>query len=144
MDFQKRKNEAEAKAKPYWLNAVALNEKAAGIERNAQGIKRKLVPESDRTYRKNLLKHAEEMLAEAQQIRQQSREQQSIGDRHFWPIYNLDLKNPNAPEEETQDADKLLQKYRAVCQSIAETESKLKAELSAALAHHFTTAESAS
>ena len=76
-------------------------------------------------------------------LRQQAKEQQSIGDRHYWPIYNLDIKNPNAPGEETHDADKLLAKYKALLGQIEGTQTKLKTELSAALAHHFESTKSA-
>ena len=47
-------------------------------------------------------------------------------ERIYWPILNLDIKSPNAPEEETHDPD---------------VQNQLKSELAAALAHHFTDAE---
>ena len=68
----------------------------------------------------------------------QARDAQSAGDRIYWPIYNLDKKNKYAPEDETQDLDVLLEKYKALLGQIEETENQLKSELAAALAHHFT------
>ena len=59
------------------------------------------------------------------------------GDRIYWPIFNLDVKNPNAPEEETHDPDVLLEKYKKLLGEIEETENQLQSELAAALAHHF-------
>ncbi len=144
INFKQIKAEAEAKAKPHWDKAESLSNDATALSNQIKDLRDALKGEKDATKRNKAEAKITTLTEQAEALRQQSREQQSIGDRHFWPIYNLDLKNPNAPEEETQDVDKLLQKYRAVCQSIAETESKLKAELSAALAHHFTTAESAS
>lgn len=67
----------------------------------------------------------------------QARDAQAAGDRIYWPIFNLDIKNPNAPEEETHDPDLLLEKYKKLLGEIEETENQLKSELAAALAHHF-------
>ena len=59
-----------------------------------------------------------------EQLRQQAKDEQAAGDRHYWPIYNLDIKNPNAPEEETHDPDKLLVKYKTLLGEIeADAES---------------------
>lgn len=65
----------------------------------------------------------------------QARDSQAVGDRIYWPIFNL--KDSNAPEEETHDPDPLLEKYKKLLGEIEETENQLKSELAAALAHHF-------
>ena len=78
-----------------------------------------------------------ELRAHAEPLRLQARDAQAAGDRLYWPIFNLDLKNPNAPEEETHDPDLLLEKYKKLLGEIEETENQLKSELAAALAHHF-------
>lgn len=72
------------------------------------------------------------------QLRLEARDAQSAYDRLYWPIYNLDRKNPYAAEEETHDPDVLLEKYKTLLGQIEETENQLKSELAAALAHHFT------
>lgn len=77
------------------------------------------------------------MRADAELLRLQARDAQAAGDRLYWPIFNLDLKNPNAPEEESHDPDLLLEKYKKLLGEIEETENQLKSELAAALAHHF-------
>ena len=69
--------------------------------------------------------------------RLQARDARAAGDRLYWPIFNLDIKNPNAPEEETHDPDVLLEKYKQLLGDTEETENQLKSELAAALAHHF-------
>jgi len=45
----------------------------------------------------------------------------------YWPIYNLDRKNPYAPEEATHDPDVLLEKYKKLLGEIEETQNQLKA-----------------
>lgn len=47
--------------------------------------------------------------------------------------YNLDIKNPNKPEEQNGDPEKLLAQYRAVAAAVEETREALKQELMAAL-----------
>ncbi len=78
-----------------------------------------------------------ELQTKIESLRLQSRDAQANGDRLYWPIYNLDIKNPNAPEEESHDPDLLLEKYKKLLGEIEETENILKSELTAALAHHF-------
>ena len=70
-------------------------------------------------------------------MRRQARDAQAAGDRLFWPIYNLDIKNPNAPPGESYDPDILLEKYKKLLGDIEETQEQLKNELGAALGHHF-------
>ncbi|CAG2086366.1 MULTISPECIES: class I SAM-dependent DNA methyltransferase [Xanthomonas] len=85
----------------------------------------------------SLTNSAERLRSEADTLDLQARDAQAAGDRLYWPIYNLDLKNPNAPEKESQDPDVLLDKYKTLLSQIEETENRLKSELAAALAHHF-------
>lgn len=85
----------------------------------------------------SLTSSAERLRSEADTLELQARDAQAAGDRLYWPIYNLDQKNPNAPEEESHDPDVLLDKYKILLGQIQETENRLKSELGAALAHHF-------
>ena len=88
-------------------------------------------------------KQAEEQMArlreQADVLRLAARDAQAAGDRLYWPIYNLDLKNPNTAAEESHDPDVLLEKYKTLLGEIEETQNLLKNELAAALSHHFDT-----
>jgi type I restriction enzyme M protein len=92
---------------------------------------------SDAAQRKPVEDEIDTLRTQAEALRLQARDAQAAGDRLYWPIFNLDLKNPNAPEEESHDPDVLLEKYKALLGQIEETENRLKSELAAALAHHF-------
>jgi type I restriction enzyme M protein len=85
----------------------------------------------------SLTNSADRLRGEADTLDLQARDAQAAGDRIYWPIFNLDIKNPNAPEEETHDPDVLLEKYKKLLGEIEETQNQLKGELAAALAHHF-------
>ncbi len=143
IDFKTLKREAEAKAKPHWEKAESLNNEAASLGNKVKDLRESIKGEKDLYQRTKAELEISTFNDRIEALRQQAREQQSIGDRHFWPIYNLDIKNPNTAEEETPDADKLLAKYKALLGEIDKTQSKLKAEFSSALAHHLESEEPA-
>lgn len=137
VDFKSKRQQAEAAAQPHWQRAEALNNQAAALEGHASDLRKSLVGATDAAYRAKIDAQIAELRAKAEPLRLQARDAQAAGDRLYWPIFNLDLKNPNAPEEESHDPDLLLEKYKKLLGEIEETENQLKSELAAALAHHF-------
>ena len=137
VDFKTKREQAEAAAQPHWQRAEELNNQAAALEGEAKDLRNSLVGSTDAAYREKIDACIAELRAQAEPLRLQARDAQAAGDRLYWPIFNLDLKNPNAPEEETHDPDLLLEKYKKLLGEIEETENQLKSELAAALAHHF-------
>lgn len=137
VDFKTKREQAEADAQPHWQRAEELNNQAAALEGEASDLRKSLVGSTDAAYRKKIEAQITELRTQAEPLRLQARDAQAAGDRLYWPIFNLDLKNPNAPEEETHDPDLLLEKYKKLLGKIEETENQLKSELAAALAHHF-------
>jgi type I restriction enzyme M protein len=136
-DFKTKREQAEAAAQPHWQRAEDLNNQAAALEGEAGDLRKSLVGTTDAAYREKIDAQIAELRAKAEPLRRQARDAQAAGDRIYWPIFNLDIKNPNAPEEETHDPDVLLEKYKKLLGEIEETENQLKSELAAALAHHF-------
>lgn len=137
VDFKARREQAEAAAKPHWDQAQALDNEASALENRIRDLRDSIKGITDATQRKPVEEEIEQLRSQIERLRLQARDAQAAGDRLYWPIYNLDLKNPNAPEEETHDPDVLLEKYKKLLGEIEETENQLKAELAAALAHHF-------
>lgn len=137
VDFKTKREQAEAAAQPHWQPAEDLNNQAAALEGKARDLRNSLVGSTNAVYREKIDAQIAELRAQAEPLRLQARDAQAAGDRLYWPIFNLDLKNPNAPEEETHDPDLLLKKYKKLLGEIEETENQLKSELAAALAHHF-------
>lgn len=138
VDFKAKRLNAEAVAQPHWSRAEALNNQAGDLERKAVDLRKNLVSITSAARRKKIETQMAELRAQAEPMRLQARDAQAAGDRLYWPIFNLDLKNPNAPEDETHDPDVLLEKYKKLLGEIEETQNQLKSELAAALAHHFT------
>lgn len=137
VDFKTKREQAEAAAQPYWQRAEELNNQAASLESEASDLRRSLVGTTDAAYREKIDAQIAALRAQAEPLRLQARDAQAAGDRIYWPIFNLDIKNPNTAEEETQDPDVLLEKYKKLLGEIEETENQLKSELAAVLAHHF-------
>jgi type I restriction enzyme M protein len=137
VDFKAERQQAEAAAKPHWDRAEQQGNEAAALENRVRDLRDSIRGVSDARKRMPVENEIDTLRSQAEALRQQARDAQAAGDRLYWPIYNLDLKNPNAPQEESQDPDVLLEKYKTLLGQIEETENRLKSELAAALAHHF-------
>jgi len=137
VDFKSKREEAEAAAQPHWANAESLNNEASALDNRIRDLRESIRGVSDRTQRQNVEDEIGSLKAQSEALRLKARDAQVAGDRLYWPIFNLDLKNPNAPEEESHDPDELLIKYKKLLGEIEETENQLKSELAAALSHHF-------
>ncbi len=137
VDFKTKREQAEAAATPYWQRAEQLNNEAAILENEARDMRNSLVGSTDATYREKVEAQIVTLREKAEPLRLQARDAQAAGDRLYWPIYNLDLPNPRAPQEPSHDPDVLLEKFKVLLGQIEETENQLKSELAAALAHNF-------
>lgn len=141
VDFKKLKEEALAKAQPHWDKAEDLNNQAAALNAKVKDLRSALRGEKDDAVRKKMNGQVKEINQQIEKLRQQAKDELAAGDRLYWPIYNLDIKNPNAPEEESQDPDLLLAKYQKLVAEIEKTQNQLKDELAAALSHHINSEE---
>ncbi|MFC6632957.1 type I restriction-modification system subunit M [Microbulbifer taiwanensis] len=137
LDFKAKRETAVSAARPHWDRAEALNNEASLLETQIRELRDSIKGVSTKKKRKPVEDEIAELRDKADVLRLQARDAQAAGDRLYWPIYNLDQKNPNAPAEESHDPDILLEKYKTLLGEIEETENRLKSELAAALAHHF-------
>lgn len=136
VDFKTKHEQAEVAAKPYWELADALSNEAAALDNRLRDLRESIKGVTSANKRMAVDDDIEALRARAEGLRLQTRDAQAAGDRLYWPIYNLDLKNPNAPEKESDDPDMLVEKYKALLSQIEETENQLGSELAAALVHH--------
>jgi type I restriction enzyme M protein len=137
VDFKTQREQAEAAAKPHWDRAEQLGNEASALDNRVRDLRDSIKGVSDAKQRQPAEAEIDALRSQAEALRLQARDAQAAGDRLYWPIYNLDLRNPNAPEEESHDPDVLLDKYKTLLGQIEETENRLKSELAAALAHQF-------
>ncbi|KVU45523.1 restriction endonuclease subunit M [Burkholderia ubonensis] len=137
-EFGKARKQAVAAAQPHWDRADALNSEIAVLESRLRELRESIKGVIDQAIRRPVDDEIDMLRLQIDGLRLQARDAQSTGDRIYWPIYNLDRKNPYAPEEESHDPDVLLEKYKALLSQLEETENQLKSELASALVHHFT------
>jgi type I restriction enzyme M protein len=135
--FKEKRAKAIAAAQPHWDKAEQLSNQASELENQTRALRDNLRGTKDTENREKVNANIAELQTKAESLRLQARDAQATGERLYWPIYNLDIKNPNAPEEESHDPDVLLDKYKKLLGQIEETENNLKSELAAALAYHF-------
>lgn len=143
VNFKKLKEEATAKAQPHWDKVETLGNEAASLNELIKGLRSSIKGAKKAATRKKVEGQIQKLNTKIDKLRQQAKDEQASGDRHYWPIYNLDIKNPNAPEEESHDPDVLLVKYKKLLGEIEQTQNQLRDELADALSHHFEIGESA-
>lgn len=136
VNFKAMREAAEVAAKPHWQRAEALNNETSAFENEARTLRTSLARTPNDPSRQQIERDIAALRDQAETRRLQARDAQAAGDRLYWPIFNLDLKHPNAIEEESADPDVLLENYAKLLGEIAEVENRLKSELGAALAHH--------
>jgi type I restriction enzyme M protein len=110
VNFKQKYSEAKAKAEPHWQAAAAAEQRAADcstaarkLEDHITGLEmaRKANPGDKAKLQadiETLQAEKKQCLAEEQQQRELARAEQAAGDALYWPIYNLDSKNPNAAD----------------------------------------------
>jgi type I restriction enzyme M protein len=137
VDFKGERLKAEAAAEPHWRRAETLGNEAAALDNDHRALRESIKGVTAPKKRKAAEDRMADLRERIDTLRLQARDAQAAGDRLYWPIFNLDIKNPNAAEEEIHDPDVLLEKYKKLLGEIEETQNQLKSELAAALAHHF-------
>lgn len=142
VDFKAKRETARDAAEKHWHRAEARNLEAARLEDRVRDLRDSIKGLSDSAQRTMAADDSENLRTKADELRMQARDAQATGDRLYWAIYNLDLKNPKAPVDENHDPDVLLDKYKILLGQIEETENQLKSELAAALAHNFVSKDS--
>ena len=139
VDFKSKRELALSAAQPHWTRAEELKNNAAALDSEARKLRNSLTGISSAIRRKKANAQIADLRQRVDALRAAAREAQAAGERLYWPIYQLDLKNPRAPEDESHDPDLLLEKYKTLLGQIEENENRLRSELAAALAHHFVT-----
>ncbi len=141
IDFKTLKQEAEAKAQPHWQQAETLANEASAIDNQIKDLKDciKGIKETEQCEPVEI--QIEDLAKQSEQLKQKAKDEQAAGDRLYWPIYNLDIKNPNSPDAAIHDPDELLAQYKQLLLEIEDTQNLLKDELATALEHHFDSEE---
>jgi type I restriction enzyme M protein len=133
IDVATRKQEAEDAAKPHWDKAEQLNNEASALDPKIRALRSSLTGVTEQKLRNKIEKEMIELRAQVQSLRQQARTAQTTGDQLYWPIYNLDHKNPHRADAFSHDPDQLLRNYTTLQGEIGDLRDQLKAVLAEAL-----------
>jgi type I restriction enzyme M protein len=148
VDFAAIHADAVARGQPHWNAADEARQQAATLIKEAEDLFAEIRLLRDRAKQplfaakegakldqeiETLLAQEGEKRAEAAALRNKAAEEQKIGDAIYWPIYNLDLKNPNSTEAlEHLAPERLVEDILAKERRIIEIMHEIKAELSGA------------
>ena len=124
VDFHLRLDDAVTRATPHWQAASAATAYALELETEARKLDAELKESQQQRSTlplfatKEIAQRRETLLAEASRQRQMARDAQAAGDAIYWPIFNLDLKNPKTTQDfkhlppEQLAADILMKEHR--------------------------------
>ncbi|WP_298610538.1 N-6 DNA methylase [uncultured Thiothrix sp.] len=135
VDFKAKKQDALNRAQPLWQSAEQCGNQAYALENQLKAA-RDTLKTVEAAKRVELEQQIEALRTQAEALRLQERDEKAAADRIYYAIFNLDLKNPNAPEAESHDPEVLLEKYQSLEFQIAEHITLLKLELAQALMPH--------
>ncbi|MEN9435049.1 MAG: hypothetical protein RLZZ422_2638 [Pseudomonadota bacterium] len=133
VDFKAKKADALSRAQPHWTRAEEAKNAASDREMQVRDLRESIKGVVDKAQRETVEQQIETLRAEAEALRLQERDEQAAGDRIYFAIFNLDLKNPHTTEVEVHDPDELLRRYQGLLAEIGTLQSTLCAELGAAL-----------
>ncbi|HEY9625914.1 MAG TPA: N-6 DNA methylase [Coleofasciculaceae cyanobacterium] len=138
---------AVQEAQPYW-DAAKIAEEAAGefgkaakaSEVQIQTLQATILDFMPAKEKKGIERQVQAIKAEVQQLRQKeqrekeiAKEKQALGDAIYWPIYNLDKKNPNSQSDfEHLPPEKLLADIAKKDQRVTELMAEIEAALNKA------------
>ena len=134
IDFGTRIAQARAAAQPHWDEAGRINSQAAKLEKDLSELKRlHAKAEAGPDGQPVRAEQVQALQVRCADLRAQARAAQAQGDQSYWPVFNLDCKNPHVGETVSHDPEELLAQYRQMQAEIAELRGQLKAALADAL-----------
>lgn len=94
IDFKSLLEKATAAAEPHWQAAREANTRAHKLERQAKETKDEIRANTDAAQRARMHTRLSELEAAAAIERKLQSSEQAAGDAIYWPLFNLDQKNP--------------------------------------------------
>jgi type I restriction enzyme M protein len=133
IDFQNLLSKAVADATPHWNAAREAATRAHKLERQAKEAKDELrVNGKDAVQKTKLQSQLDELEAAAANERKVQDAEQAAGDAIYWPLFNLDHKNPNSPDAlehrtPSELVASILTKEREVLRLMEEVQTEVEA-----------------
>lgn len=133
IDFKSMVEKAAAEALPHWEAARDARSRARKLEARAKEVQAKMREYVKGAPKWNQLQaKLDELNTAASKERQEEKEKQAKGDAIYWPIFNLDHKNPHSadvlehlPPEELVSS--IVEKEREILRLMEEIDKEVKA-----------------
>ncbi|WP_252176866.1 class I SAM-dependent DNA methyltransferase [Endozoicomonas sp. 4G] len=134
VDFKQIMEDARAKAKPHWDKANELGDEISGLTSLVRQLKNQLKELDKKSPERPVLnQQIGQHSAEIKTLKAKASKAKEAGDALYWPIFNLNIKNPHRAEQVSHDPKVLLAHYQQQQQSMTDTRRKIKAILDVAL-----------
>lgn len=133
IEFKKLFEQAIAEATPHWEAAQEAASRAQKLDRQAKEVKEELRANSkDEGEKKKLQEQLRELETASANERKFQAAEQAAGDASYWPIFNLDSKNPTSAETLAhRPPDELiagiLEKEREILRLVEEIQKEIEA-----------------
>jgi type I restriction enzyme M protein len=98
IDFARLYSEAKTKAEPFWKQAEQERQAAIDLGKKIKEIDLQLNGLNDLAQKLTLQDNQKDLKDRQRQHEDAARAAQREGDAIYWPIYNLDIKNPHSKE----------------------------------------------
>ncbi|MBK5963669.1 SAM-dependent methyltransferase [Thiocystis minor] len=135
LPFAERLTAAREQAQPHWDAAERARQEALETERTLRDLEKRLAiwrerPEHSRAEQERAEREIRDLKHRLPALRARQKEEQGIGDGLYWPLFNLDIKNPHsleALEHRSPEAliAEMLEKERRVMEVMKEIEQLL-------------------
>jgi type I restriction enzyme M protein len=132
-EFKKDFDEAVAEAEPHWKKAESERNRASTLNQQAKDIARRVDELRDSKSKRETERLQQKRLQLLDQVRAAevvAKEEQTAGDAIYWPLFNLDRKNPRAKEDirhlpPTQLVANILQKELRIAEIVGNVQKLL-------------------
>ncbi len=131
IDFRTRLEQATEQAMPHWKASEAARSKASELDSEARKVAVELSEARRALARKGRIEDLEarysNLLNQAGEQKRICSEEQNAGDGLYWPVFNLDIRNPNRKQDfEHLPPEQLAEDILKKEQRIAEIMSEIK------------------
>gem|GEM_PF-2472815 len=133
IDFKSLYASALAQARPHWQASKAAADRAKALDRQVKQAQAAIRANHPNAEKKTALeKRLKQLSTAATRERRIQAEEQTAGDAAYWPVFNLDHKNPNSVDAlEYRPPDELvagiIDKEREILRLMTEIETEVKA-----------------
>ncbi len=133
VDFKAIKEDAERRAQPHRDKEADYSQKASSLDVRIRQLKEDLKEALEDNAKSAVNEEIIQLAKDAKKFKAKADHEKKAADAIYWPIYNLDIKNPHIGEQVSHDPDELLTRYSEQQRAMQAIRDQLKGILANAL-----------